>query len=78
MWGDPPGRALFDLAAVAIVKNEDWAEKREIPAPVYINGKWEERPNNPRKIILWEWFDVHGILNDFFVTMDDYKLVKAK
>jgi len=78
MWGDPPGRALFDLAAVAIVKNDDWAEKREIPAPVYMNGKWEDRPNNPRKIILWEWFDVHGILNDFFVTMDDYKLVKAK
>jgi purine nucleosidase len=78
MWGDPPGRALFDLAAVAVVKNEDWAEKREIPAPVYINGKWEERQNNPRKIIIWEWFDVHGILNDFFVTMDDYKLVKAK
>jgi purine nucleosidase len=78
MWGNPPGRALFDLAAVAIVKNENWAEKREIPAPVYVNGEWVERPNNPRKIVVWEWFDIYGIVNDFFVTMDDYKLVKTK
>ncbi len=78
MWGDPPGRALFDMAAVAVVKNPDWAETREIPAPVYMDGKWMERPNNPRKITLWEWFDIYGIVNDFFVTMDDYKLVKTK
>lgn len=78
MWGDPPGRALFDLAAVAIVKNENWAEQREIPAPLYVNGKWVERPNNPRKIILWEWFDIYGIINDFFVTMQDYKPVRTK
>jgi len=78
MWGDPPGRALFDMAAVAVVKNPDWAETREIPAPVYVSGKWVERPNNPRKITIWEWFDIYGIMNDFFVTMDDYKLVKAK
>lgn len=77
MWGDPPGRALFDMAAVAVVKNPDWAETREIPAPVYVNGKWVERPNNPRKITIWEWFDIYGIANDFFVTMDDYKLVKT-
>lgn len=78
MWGDPPGRALFDMAAVAVVKNPDWAETREIPAPVYMNGNWVERPNNPRKITLWEWFDIYGIVNDFFVTMDDYKPVKTK
>jgi len=78
MWGDPPGRALFDMAAVAVVKNSDWAETREIPAPIYMNGKWVERPNNPRKITLWEWFDIYGIMNDFFVTMEDYKLVKTK
>ncbi len=76
MWGDPPGRALFDMAAVAIVKNENWAEHSEIPAPVYLNGKWVERPNNPRKITVWEWFDVYAILNDYFVTMNNYKLVK--
>lgn len=78
MWGNPPGRALFDMAAVAVVKNPKWAETREIPAPIYLDGKWVERPNNPRKIIIWEWFDIYGIMNDFFVTMDNYKLVKTK
>ncbi len=77
MWGDPPGRALFDMAAVAILKNPDWAETRKIPTPVYLDEKWMERPNNPRKITLWEWFDIYGIMNDFFITMDNYKLVEA-
>ncbi len=77
MWGDPPGRALFDVAAVAVVKNDKWAENYELPAPVYLNGKWVERPNNPRKVTIWEWFDVYGILNDFFITMENYKLVKT-
>ncbi len=78
MWGNPPGRALFDMAAVAVVKDPGFAEKKEIPAPVYVNEKWVERPNNPRKITIWEWFDIYGIPSDFFKTMDDYKLVKTK
>lgn len=75
MWGNPPGRALFDQAAVAVVKNPSWAQTREIPAPIFTEGQWVERPDNTRKITLWEWFDIYGIINDFFVTMDNYKLV---
>ncbi len=71
MYGDPPGRSLFDVAAVAILKNPDWAEQRKIPAPLYVDDKWVDRPDNPREIILWEWFDIYGIVNDFFVTMND-------
>ena len=78
MWGNPPGRALFDVAAVAVVKNEAWAESKTIPAPVYLDNRWVERPNNPRKIVVWEWFDVYGIMNDFFITMEEFELVKAK
>ncbi len=78
MWGDPPGRALFDMAAVAVVKNPGWASTREIPAPVYREGEWTDRPNNPRKIILWEWFDVYGIMNDFFQTMEDPIFVQVE
>lgn len=76
MGGNPPGRPLYDQAAVAIVKNPSWAEKHEIPAPAYINGEWKERPDNPRKIIIWEWFDIYGIINDFFISMDNYVLVE--
>ncbi len=71
MWGSPPARALFDQAAVAIVKNPDWAESYEHPAPIYIDRQWVERPDNPRTITIWEWYDIYGIINDFFVVMDN-------
>jgi purine nucleosidase len=77
MGGDPPGRPLFDQAAVAIVKNPRWAESYEHPAPAYISGEWVERPDNHRKITIWEWFDIYGIINDFFFTMDNHVLAET-
>jgi purine nucleosidase len=74
MEGSPPARPLFDQAAVAIVKNPEWAESYEHPAPVFTDGQWIERPENERKIIIWEWFDIYGIINDFFITMDNYEI----
>lgn len=71
MGGNPPSRPLFDQAAVAIVKNSDWAESYKHPAPVYTDGQWVERPDNSRKITIWEWFDIYGIINDFFVVMNN-------
>src|SRR5699024_8182980 len=71
MNGDPPSRALFDMAAAAILKNPDWAEANEIPAPVLIDGEWKERPNNSRKITVWEDFHIYSIISDFFETMRD-------
>ncbi len=67
--GDPPSRALFDMAAVAIVKNPGWAESHIIPAPILINNSWLERPNNPRTITIWENFNSADILNDFFDSL---------
>ena len=69
MDGDPPSRPLFDMAAVAIVKNPEWAESKQIPAPVYIEGKWVERPGNQRMITIWENFHIYSIMHDFFQTM---------
>jgi purine nucleosidase len=79
MYGDPPSRALFDMAAVAVVKNPAWAERRMVPAPIYDieNDRWIDRPDNPRRIALWEWFDIYGIMNDFFVTMQNPVIVDA-
>jgi len=68
--GNPPSRALYDMAAVAIVKNPAWARPRTIPAPKLENGKWVERPDNKRTITLWESFDRDAILKDFYATMD--------
>jgi purine nucleosidase len=72
MYGQPAGRSLYDQAAVAIVKNPGWAESYEHPAPIFTDGEWVERPENPRHITIWEWFDIYGIVNDYFITMDNY------
>ena len=68
-------RALFDMAAVAIVKNPEWAERKVIPAPILIDNQWVNRPDNERKIILWENFDKDAIMNDFYESMENYVLV---
>lgn len=68
--GNPPARALFDMAAVAIVKNPAWAHPVRIPAPRLVGGKWVARPTNPRTIILWENFDRDAIVKDFHASMD--------
>jgi purine nucleosidase len=74
-YGDPPSRALFDMAAVAIVKNPSWAESKRISCPVLIDNEWQERPENPRKITLWENFNRDKIIEDLFRTMEEYTLV---
>jgi hypothetical protein len=71
LYGDPPSRALFDMAAVAIVKHGGWATRTEMPAPILDGGAWRERPANPRRIVIWENFDRDAILGDFFSTMRD-------
>jgi inosine-uridine nucleoside N-ribohydrolase len=76
--GDPPSRALFDLVAVAILKNPNWGEVREIPAPILIDNQWVERPENPRKITLWENFNRDAIINDFYHSLSNYHIVKPK
>ncbi len=76
LHGNPPSRALFDMAAVAIVKNPDWAKTKTIPAPILVDGKWKERPDNKRKVIIWEHFNKKKIMDDFYKSMTDYKLAK--
>lgn len=74
--GNPPSRALFDMVAVAVVKDPAWGVKKDIPAPALKDGKWVEQPGNPRKISLWEDFDKKKILEDFYRTMDRYQIIQ--
>jgi inosine-uridine nucleoside N-ribohydrolase len=67
--GDPPSRPLFDMVAVAILKNESWGERKMIPAPVLIDNEWIERPDNKRKIAVWENFKKEEILEDFYSSL---------
>ncbi len=70
--GDPPSRALFDMAAVAIVKNPQWADSSTISCPVLLNNIWVEQPDNIRKITIWEDFNKEKIIADFYSTLDNY------
>lgn len=71
--GNPPSRALFDMAAVAIVKNPEWAKSSVIPCPIMTDKKWVEQPENLRKIKIWENFDKEKIMLDFFQVMRKFK-----
>jgi hypothetical protein len=67
--GDPPSRALFDMAAVAIVKNPNWAQASTIPCPIMVDKNWMKQPKNTRKITIWENFDAENILADFYASL---------
>lgn len=68
--GDPPARSLFDMAAVAIVKNPAWAEVKTVPAPIFMDGQWQDRLGNLRTIKVWENFKKEEILTDFLDSFD--------
>ena len=71
--GNPPTRALFDMAAVAILKNPSWAKSFEIPNPIMVDEKWVDRPKNNNKLKVWENFERKLILDDFYdcLTIDN-------
>jgi purine nucleosidase len=75
--GATPSRALFDMAAAAIVKNPAWARREEIPAPALVGENYVPSTNNPRRITLWTHFDRDAIVADFFATMDKPVLVSS-
>jgi len=70
--GHPESRPLFDMAAVAIVKNPQLADSSTVPCPVLINNKWIMQPDNKRKIVIWENFNKEKIITDFYYTLDNY------
>ncbi|GAB2785003.1 hypothetical protein GCM10027275_31680 [Rhabdobacter roseus] len=69
LHGSPPSRALYDMAAVAIVKNPTWADRTEVPAPTLTGNRWVLPTNNPKKIVIWENFKKDEILADFYQSL---------
>lgn len=68
-WGEGGTRALFDMVAVATVKNPAWATKTVMPAPELDGTTWTERKENPREIVVWSDFAREEIINDFIGTL---------
>ena len=75
--GNPPSRALYDMAAVAIVKNPAWATARRIPAPKLEAAGWVDRPGNSRTVTVWENFDGAAIMQDFYASMEHFTLARS-
>jgi PKD repeat protein len=64
-------RSLFDMAAVATVKNPGWAQPTVIGAPLLkSDGSWEARDSNTRKVTFFRSYNVSAVMNDFWETMD--------
>ena len=71
-------RSLFDMAAVAIIKDPSWAEASEIPSPLYLNNEWVEQGGNSRVITVWENFNRDAIMTDFYSTLEDASAAEAQ
>ena len=72
LYGEPPSRALYDMAAAAIIKNSKWSSEVTIPAPILEDGKWLNRPNNQRTITIKDNFDKQNIVKDFYKTINQF------
>ncbi len=62
-------RALYDVCALAIIKDPRWGKPIKVPAPRLEGESWIERPKNSHHVIFWENFDREAILNDFYKSM---------
>jgi len=42
------------------------------------NNVWVECPDNDRELVPWKWFDICGIMNNFFQEMENPVLVDVR
>ncbi len=71
LYSDPPSRALFDVVALAILKNPEWGQATTIPAPVIEeDGSWAPQYDRKHTLVLWENFDIQAIIDDFFGSFE--------
>lgn len=64
-------RPLFDVCALAIIKDPRWARPVKVPAPRLSGNAWIEKPGNSHHIIFWKDFNREAILGDFYQTMEN-------
>lgn len=62
-------RALYDVAALSVVKDPSWAVRREVGPYRLVDGQWV-RQDEGEGFAIWELFHTSKILDDFFRTME--------
>ena len=77
LYGELEERALYDLAALAIVKNPDWSTSEWIESPVLKNALWELDSSQNHRIKLHRNFNKEAILEDFYTSLTAYHLVSG-
>ena len=68
-------RPLFDVCALAILKDPSWAEKVVVKGASFDGSNWGEAGNEERSIVFWENFDKEAIIGDFYATMQQAKSI---
>ena len=69
LTGNPLSASLSALAAVAILKNPEWAEPVSFPRLNYVDGRWVLQEESDRAITVWAEFNGEGIIQDLFSTL---------
>jgi purine nucleosidase len=78
LHGDPPSRALYDMVALAILKNPSWGQKNKIP-PSRLRGiRWESSSSATQNVSVWENFAKEPILDDFFSSLANSHQLNGK
>lgn len=65
---DQAARALYDVAAVSVIKQPGWATRRSVGPYRLENGDWVQQESGPG-IVIWELFYTSKIIQDFFDTL---------
>lgn len=61
--------SLFDVVAVAVVKNPKLGQLNEVSVPPLDETEWDHDSSTRYLVRIWENFDKNEILKDFFKTM---------
>lgn len=64
-------RALFDMAAVSVVRHPEWCEAKSIPAPTMVDKKWVERPENDHTIKILYNFNSDAITGSLIDLLNE-------
>jgi inosine-uridine nucleoside N-ribohydrolase len=65
-------RSLFDMAAVATVKNPEIAIPTVVHGPRYLNNEWIRQENATDSVTFFHQYDSEGVMNDFWEVMEKY------
>jgi purine nucleosidase len=67
---DPPSRALYDMVAVAILKNPSWGKKVKLSTARLSGYEWDPDTTEVTNVWIWETFNKDAILEDFFSSLE--------